>query len=166
MKQILIWAKDGSIRDLVFVDDEDFEYLNQFRWSLPSGYAGRTITVDGKRSAILMHREIMGCTKGDGQEVDHIDGNRLNNQRSNLRLVTRTQNHGNCRHRDNCSSKFKGVTLVKRTGKWQAQITCNYKDYYLGSFMTETDAALAYNKKALELFGEHAKLNIIPKEAA
>ena len=145
---------------VALVDDEDFENLNQYRWSANKHrnafYAVRYISVDGKEASRYMHVEIMG-KKG----IDHIDHNGLNNQRSNLRFCTLRQNQMNRQKQENASSIYKGVHLYKPNGKWQARIKINGKNASLGSFALETDAALAYNAKAIELFCEFACLNEI-----
>lgn len=147
---------------VALVDDEDFEYLNQFRWNAHKGrntfYAVRQLTVDGKKTAQLMHGEVM-----KGKCIDHIDGNGLNNQKSNLRFCTLSENQMNKRKRYNCTSIYKGVYFNKRAKKWLARIGINGKDIHLGLFASEVDAARAYNAKAIELFCEFANLNVIDK---
>nr|WP_243767389.1 HNH endonuclease [Paenibacillus agricola] len=109
-----------------------------------------------------MHRVITDAPKG--YFVDHIDGNPLNNQRHNLRLCTNAQN---CRNRGapkGNTSGFKGVTWNTWNGKWQAQIGKDYKRYHAGYFESPSEAARAYNAKATELFGEYARLNVIPDD--
>lgn len=145
---------------VALVDDEDFEYLNTFKWrTIASGnifYASRTVTIDGKRINILMHGVIMG-----GKGIDHIDHNGLNNQKSNLRLCTRSENMMNRRKGVNTSSIYKGVSFHKGHKKWGASIGINNKKISLGYFDTEAEAALAYNTKAIALFCEFANLNNI-----
>jgi hypothetical protein len=95
-------------------------------------------------------------------EVDHINGDGLDNRKSNLRIVTRSQNLQNSRKPrriKGCSSKYKGVCWDKLTKKWRAQITFNYHVKYIGLFENEVEAAEAYDKVALEMFGEYAKPN-------
>jgi len=104
-----------------------------------------------------MHREIMNAPKG--LDVDHIDGNGLNNRKSNLRLCTHAENVHNSRPMRNGSSKYKGVCWHKTYKKWYSSIGKTGKRFYLGRFDNEIDAALAYDKKAKELFGEFAYLN-------
>ena len=146
------------------VDDEDFEYLSQFNWNAheegKTCYAYRGIANGKKRRTnIKMHREIMKVTKGI--EVDHVDGDGLNNCRSNLRLCTHQQNHFNTSSRRNSSSKYKGVIWDKSRGKWQAKIKHGGKTVHLGRFASEDTAATAYNRAAMEFYGEFARLNII-----
>ena len=144
---------------VALVDDADFEILNQFKWSAVkirnTFYAARNITVDDKRKLVYMHCEIMG-----GKWVDHIKGNGLNNQRYNLRFCTHRENQMNQRKQANTSSVYKGVSWNKGVGKWMAQIKTKGRGIYIGLFIDETDAAKAYNKKAIELFGEFANLNV------
>lgn len=93
--------------------------------------------------------------------VDHIDHDTLNNRIENLRAATRTQNNMNTRGNKNTSSKYKGVFYVKRANRWAAQIGINSKSTHIGYFLTENEAALAYNEKAKFHFEEFAFLNII-----
>lgn len=141
------------------VDDEDFEAVSALAWHLTeSGYAVWRGREHGRKKTLRMHRLILGDVKGD---VDHIDGNKLNNQRSNLRPATRTQNNGNCRPRSGCSSRYKGVAWVRNYGKWWAYINLNGKRKNLGYFDDEMDAARAYNAAAIQVFGEFARPNSI-----
>lgn len=148
---------------VALVDDEDFEALNQFKWCANkmgnAFYAARNIRVDGKRTRITMHCEVM-----NGKWIDHIDHNGLNNQKSNLRFCTRSENQMNKQKKENTSSIYKGVYFYKPNGRWQASIRINYKKIHLGYFDLEIDAAKAYNKKAIELFCEFANLNNVPNE--
>lgn len=93
------------------------------------------------------------------KKIDHIDNNPSNNNIENLRKVTQSQNCMNRKPHKNRSSKYKGVCWHKASNKWIAQICINYKIIYLGLFINKIDAAIAYNKKAKELFGEFANLN-------
>ena len=137
------------------VDADDYDRLAKYEWYCQKDgntfYAYRS-----KPARLAMHREITKAPKG--MLVDHIDGNGLNNRKSNVRVCTRAQNAWNRRPLANCRSRYKGVTEHK-TGKWQAHITASRKTYHLGSFDDEAEAALAYDRKAKELFGEFAYLN-------
>lgn len=151
------------------VDDSDYEYLSQISWHLSKGantfYARENKKKDKRKS---MHRLILQLSDPK-IFVDHIDHNGLNNQRSNLREVTSSQNMMNKRKPSNKISKYKGVFGVKTNNKrkvskvyrWYAQITINNKRKHLGSFPSEAEAAKAYNQEAIILFGEFAYLNKI-----
>ena len=104
-----------------------------------------------------MHRQIMIAP--EGFVVDHIDGNSLNNRKTNLRICTQAQNIHNSRPRRNRSSKYKGVFWDKVNKKWSTNIRKGDKRIYLGGFDDEIEAAIAYDRKAAELFGEFAYLN-------
>ena len=123
-----------------------------------TGY--RTIGIDGK--IYLAHRIIFLYHNGYVPEyLDHIDGNKINNDINNLRATTKSQNAMN---KDGCkstSSIYKGVSWNIPTKKWMAQITIDYKAKNIGRFNTETEAARAYNKAAIGTFGEFARLNDI-----
>jgi hypothetical protein len=140
----------------VLVDDADFDFLNQFQWYLSVGRYAVTF-VNGHIEK--MHRLLLKSP--ENITIDHIDRNGLNNQRSNLRLATQTQNNANSRKRGGCSSKYKGVYRNNKLGCWAVQITYKGKWHHLGVFSSEEEAARQYNKKARKLFGEYAKLNII-----
>ncbi len=149
---------------VALVDDEDYEYLDQFKWQASKGlhtyYARRNGRLyNGKRITIRMHQEIMHFP--DNMLIDHIDHNGLNNQKHNLRVCTILQNQMNATGREDSNSIYKGVCWHKRIQKWRAQIHLNRRQKFLGYYKNEEDAAMAYNKKAKELFGEFAKLNII-----
>ena len=94
---------------------------------------------------------------------DHKDCNPFNNQKENLREATNSQNQANrLKWLDSShSSKYKGVSYIKRVEKYTAQITVKYRKMHLGYFLKEKEAAIAYNKKAVELFGEFAQLNVV-----
>jgi len=141
---------------VAIVDVEDYEWLSQHKWhAVKTGDRFYAYRSKNKRS-LSMHRVIMGEPKG--MVVDHIDGNSLNNRRSNLRICTVAQNLQNRRWTGGLS-RYKGVCFVKRLNKWQAEITFNGRRMHIGCFDNEIDAAKAYDRKAAELFGEFAYLN-------
>lgn len=152
---------------VTFVDDEDYEYLSQFSWhTLNNGYTSYAVRKlspkkgEKKRKVILMHREILGNDSCD--TVDHIDGNGLNNTKSNIRIATFSQNSANSKKTKGIS-KYKGVTWLKKNKKWRAEITIKGKSKHLGCFTCEEDAAEAYNQAALMVHCEFAKLNLVTK---
>ncbi len=163
MKQIVLGGKYGKDK-FALVDDEDYEYLNKFHWHVSShGYVkrGSYIGIKKKHKIIGLSREIMGFPKG--MEIDHINHNKLDNQKGNLRICTKSQNMMNKLPKIG-SSKFKGVGWNKREKIWQSKIKKDNKWYFLGYFIKETDAAKAYNKKAKELFGEYAHVNRLTEQ--
>lgn len=150
---------------------EDAEWAAQFTWyaSQParkwSRYATRGESRNRGHKTLFMHHEIverMGLSRV-GCEIDHRDGNSLNNQRDNLRLATRSQNCANAQKRNcrNATSQLKGVSFVSKSKvrPWCARIMVNYKTRYLGVFASEAEAALAYDAAARLNFGEFAVVN-------
>lgn len=146
---------------VALVDDEDFEFLLSFEnWfaqlDLKTIYARTKI----KGRATPMHRliveRVLRYFKGD---VDHKDRNGLNNQRSNLRVATASQNAANSSLRETNISGFKGVSWSKATGKWRAQIGINGTHFHLGCFNDPIEAAKAYDCAAYSTWKEFAWLN-------
>jgi len=123
------------------VDDDDFNYLSQYKWSFDR-YAYRTVKKDGKRTTVRMHRLIMNAP--DGLDVDHINHDKLDNRRSNLRVCSRSYNIRNKTKNHNLTSKYKGVSYDKGRKKWCAFICVNYKKSNLGRFNSEIEAHKAY----------------------
>lgn len=119
-------------------------------------YAARRIK-NAKPTIIYMHREIMHCPKN--YEIDHINHNTLDNTKCNLRIATKQQNQANQLKNRGKQSKYKGVFKSKK--KWRARIRYKNTRINCGSFDSEAQAAMAYNTKAQELYGEYACLNII-----
>ncbi len=122
-----------------------------------------TLEEDGCRGRIYMHRSLSG--EPEGVHVDHHDQDSLNNRRDNLRVASASQNGCNRPKQADNTTGFKGVKHDKRYGIWTAHIKINKKSKHLGTFKSPEEAARAYDAKALELFGEFARLNF-PREAA
>lgn len=147
-----------------FVDDEDVGLLRQFRWHEYKVQKNRTsyammdaTTWDGRHTTIRMHRFVVGAK--DGQLVDHKDGNGLNNQKSNLRIISSGQNKRNApKYRTHAgkkpASRFKGVSRDSSSSKrkpWRARIRVDGELRCLGHFRTQKEAAEAYNRAAEEV---------------
>jgi len=149
---------------MALVDDEDFQYLTAFKWSAQKQrntyYTGRMINLEnGKRKTLMMHHVIMGTTP-EGKEIDHIDGNGLNNQRSNLRFVTRRQNQQNAvNSKVKRTSKYPGVSYDSRRNKWKAYIKINNYHKDIGRFNAEIDAFNAY-RNAVESIGDKVLMEV------
>lgn len=160
MKEILL-SKEGKNRGIyvALVDDDVFDYLNQWDWSVAHNrgayYAARSErNSDRTISRVLMHRVIMNAP--NHLQTDHIDHDGLNNQRYNLRLCTKRENLCNRVPRGN--SQYLGVCRLK-SGLYQTLIQKKEYGRYKRKFKNEIDAAMAYDAKAKEWFGEFANLN-------
>ena len=145
------------------VDAEDFEWLNQWKWTLMDKRNGLLYAYRLENGhSIRLHRFIMGAPSGT--EIDHIDHDGLNNQRSNLRLCTHQQNMWHNARGPWGRSGYWGVYFESLTGKWSAQIGANYHVIHIGRFDNPVDAARAYDAAARKYHGEYAKQNF-PEEA-
>lgn len=165
MKTVPLHGKKAAGRVAV-VDDEDYELVMQYRWFVyerpgtatrrPEGPYAIANAGHGRagQHSIRMHWLIVGA-KG----IDHEDHYGLNNQRSNLRPATQSQNGGNQRSQLRGESPYKGVTWSRRKRKWLVQITAAGRTRHLGYFWSEMEAAYAYDAAARELFGKFAHPN-------
>lgn len=158
MRKIKLGSRFGIYKHAL-VDDDNYDWLNQWRWYCHNrGYAVRAVGIgNGRQKAIFMHRLVINTPKRSW--TDHIDNNKLNNQKENLRIVTHSQNGMNRKNTKHSTSIFKGVSWDKKRDKWKVGITKNSKRCGLGYFKREEDAGKAYDRKAIELFGEFARLN-------
>lgn len=138
------------------VSSEDKHILEEYRWYLnPGGYfIANTKMVNSKREKIFLHRIIMNCKKHDGLFIDHINGNKQDNRRQNLRIVSVSQNQMNKRKQSNNTSGFTGVYKHTYTGKWIARICLDKKMMHIGVYETKEAASKAYSQRATVLFGE------------
>lgn len=143
---------------VVIVNCDDLHRIQPFSWVFDMRrYAHTTMRVGGRRTTVQMHRFILGVSTN--VEVDHINGDGLDNRRENLRIASAQQNQGNRTvGQKNNRSGFKGVRL-HRGKRWIAQIKEDGKNRYLGSFGTREAAARAYNEAAIRVFGPYANLN-------
>jgi len=144
------------------VDDEDYDRLMTMgSWFAHfNNVAGNGYWYAETRSGsdhVKMHRVILHAP--DNKIVDHIDGNGLNNQKSNLRLATQSQNQANSKLREDNTSGLKGVSYKHRISKWAAKISYQGEESHLGYFEDKIKAAEAYDRAAKRLHGEYARLN-------
>lgn len=142
------------------VDDQDFDDLNKFRWFYSCGYARRDPQINKIKNRVYLHRQVLGLSSNLG-DVDHINGNKLDNRRSNLRLCTHQNNIRNQAIRSNNKSGYKGVSWDKSRNLWESRIYYKNKLLSLGRFKNAVDAAKVYNKASLNYFGEFSRINII-----
>jgi len=147
--------------NVAIVDDDDFDYLNQFKWYLLKSkfnyYAIRTKRPENK--LIQLHRIVIKAKQGE--IVDHINGNKLDNRKCNLRICTKSQNCQNRKISKFNKSGFNGVSWSIKNKKWVAQIACNNKKMHIGFFNDAIEAAKAFNQAAVKYHGEFAHLNKI-----
>lgn len=143
---------------VAIVDDEDYEWLSQWKWCIDfRGYAIRYDYSTGVQRVVKMHRAILADDLKPGLVCDHVNRDKLDNRRGNLRACTQSENNRNSTSRRGSSSRYIGVSAYRE--RWKAQIQLSGCKKSLGTFSCEQDAALAYNRAARELFGEFANLN-------
>jgi hypothetical protein len=145
----------------VLIDSEDYDLIKEYTWNISNDgwndYA-KTEIWKGGRKKIYMHQLIMG-TKGTKYLVDHKNCNGLDNRRSNLRICDNSGNGANRRIVSNNTSGMKGVSWNMQAGKWRVKVVKNGRDHHCGYFDDLIEGAKAYDKKAIELFGEFARTN-------
>lgn len=138
----------------ILVDKKFFLEVSKFVWYInKAGYAA-----NDSLPRKTMHRLVMAFPK---ENVDHVNGNKLDNRLTNLRLCNQSQNSANSRRKSTNKSGFKGVSWNKKYSKWEAYLTKNYKHIFLGYFNTKVEAAKAYNLTAKKEFGKFAKINLL-----
>lgn len=155
---IPLFRRHGQVVAHAVVDADDAEAISQTTWRLTTArYAARSQTVEGVKRTIYMHRLI--AQTPPGLVTDHINGDRLDNRRSNLRSATLSQNGANSTRR--CRSGYRGVYLHKPTGRWLAQVSEGGQARHLGIFDTAEEAAAAYDRAAIAKWGDYARLNLV-----
>lgn len=151
MKEIMLTQGKKTI-----VDDEDYQHLKKWKWHLgASGYACRSIKKP-KPGRVIMHRVINNTP--EGFETDHINGDKLDNRRKNLRTVTSQQNKWNSRAHNRSKSGIKGVSWYDKDKRWRVRLSVKGKPTHIGNFKTLPEAVSAYNKAAKKYYGEFARI--------
>jgi hypothetical protein len=143
--QIPLLSREGVVRAIAFVDAGDWSELTRWSWCFHTGYAARR----APEGLLLMHRQIMGLPKGDPAQVDHMDHDRLNNCRANLRIVTQAEQQQNLPSMGGMS-RFRGVSWDARNKKWRATVNFQGRQYSCGRHKDEVAAAMAAEKFRLE----------------
>ncbi len=148
-----LFDKNQNIIAQAIIDLDDYEKVKDKKWCLDmhrGGYAS-------DRNETL--HSFLFKAKSQGLYIDHINGNRLDNRKTNIRLCTQMQNTYNRGLASNSSSGYKGVSWHSRIKKWQTRIGFNHKRKHLGYYNTKKEAALAYNEAAIKYYGEFARIN-------
>ena len=143
----------GTFRTAI-IDYEDYDRVTQHKWYYGKSNKAISTFGDGK-DTILLSRFILDI-RDPSILVDHINRDKFDNRKQNLRLCNKSQNAANCKAR---IYKYKGITYNPRNRNWNAQIKINYKKIHLGCFKTDEGAARAYDEAAKKYFGEFARLN-------
>lgn len=152
---IFLYNNKGIKVAKTIINIEDIEKCKQYKWHLNSkGYVETWIRTGNRGHHLCLHNLVM-----EHKGIDHINCNKLDNRKENLRYATQSENGMNRIVNRNSSSKFKGVSWNTGVKKWKVQITKNGKRRYLGCFDNEKEAASVYNIYAKKLFGEFARLN-------
>ena len=161
-------AKDLYLGNNLYtiVDEDDYYWLSQWNWNAVKIknklYVRRGIKKvklkTNVKYELFLHRVIMQCTDSN-LVVDHIDKNPLNNQKSNLRICTKAENNRNTSSHKNSSSQYLGVSYDKARNKWNAQLMINGVKILAKRYITEIEAAKAYDEVAKVHFGIYANLN-------
>lgn len=144
------------------VDDEDYDKLSQNTWYLNNGYALRS------HDGIRMHHDVLNVNNFTFEEVHHINNNKLDNRRSNLKMLEFSVHQATKPPQSNNVSGYKGVSWKNpqstRKGKWVAQIAYNRRKIHIGYFISALEAAKAYDNYAIQIFGPDAFLNFPKNE--
>lgn len=168
MKNEFLFSEDKMICTIFFndktsfvIDSSDFQLVSKYTWfkgkrGYPTAHYSRKLKASSR--TFTLHRLLFGFPESG--DIDHIDGNKMNNRRENMRLCSHQQNMFNQKKRCTNSTGYTGVSFSKSAKKYEAYIHHNGKKKNLGLYRTAVEAAIARDKAALEYFGEYARLNL------
>lgn len=164
--RIPLFARDNrTVRGWTIIDAEDYPRVARHLWRYnpkpqsATGHAERRYMAHGRLQIVALHRFLLDAP--DDQEVDHINGDGLDNRKQNLRLVSHARNMMNRRLPKNNKSGYKGVRWCPGKKKWRAEISYGGKQYHLGYFCDPLDAATVYNEASLRFHGEYGRPNVV-----
>lgn len=145
------------------IDKDDEKKVSERSWAIGAhGYITSSWNKKTrKQENMRLHRFLLGLEKDDKRQVDHINGNKLDNRKSNLRICTASQNNMNMSITKKNTSGYKGIYFMKypKNRQWSARISCGKQRIWLGSFSTKEEASKAYNYAAIKYHGDFAYLN-------
>ena len=158
-EELSSWCVPLTKGRFALIDEEDVDRVSQYNWYVGKGKHTHYAHHKSKES-FLLHRFVTNAP--DDVQVDHINSNGLDNRKTNLRFCNNGQNSAASRKRQGTRSKYRGVVFDSTAScKWKARVYDNGKQIVLGRFSSEEEAALAYNKAALERYGEFARINVL-----
>jgi hypothetical protein len=151
--RIPLHAQDGTLKAYALIDTIDAEWAGQWTWGLTnSGYAARAEIIDSHAVKVMLHRELLGLPMiSDGRQGDHVNHDRLDDRRLNLRIASPNENRQNLRSYRGSTSTYRGVHWSRSKQKWQATIAIGGKQTKLGLFNSEQDAAEAARAARMRL---------------
>jgi len=152
MKQIPLTQGNFAL-----VDADDYDRLMQWKWYFDNGYARRNKYIDGKPIAVLMHSFIVQTPRG--MDTDHINGDKLDNRKENLRICSHIKNGYNRKNQINKRGKYKGVSWHTKSNMWRVRIGYDRKTISLGYFNSDIEAAKTYDEAAKVYHGAYARVN-------
>lgn len=144
--QVPLFGGDG-LQGHALIEPDDLHFVQWYRWCLDNnGYARTRTKADG---VLLMHRHLMGLKKGDGLEVDHVNGDGLDNRRSNLRVCTHAENVQNRSSAPGSTSRYRAVYWDRQKRKWRARVHTQGRYHHVGYFASEAEAGAAAEEYVL-----------------